>query len=194
MTRVWCVDLRVHFSSTGGMHLFDSWHPASGLKMYLIYWRTIKCVKTVTYFNFVKRVHPLLKLNVSLHTSVHWKWLVNMNLSLCQLLIFQIFSKEGQHKGVLNKPLVKQKCENVSTKRTCYLWWDKVWIFSKRERSRSLYAIARLSVVCNVRVPYSGGSDFRQYFYGIRCLGHPWTSTENFTEIVPGREPLRRGS
>ena len=61
----------------------------------------------------------------------------------------------------------------------------------------SLYAIARpsvcrLSVVCNVRAPYSGGSNFRQYFYGIRYLGHPLTSTEHFTEIVPG-EPLRRG-
>jgi len=45
-------------------------------------------------------------------------------------------------------------------------------------RSRSLYAIARpsvvcLSVVCNVRAPYSGGWNFRQYFYGIRYLGHP---------------------
>ena len=65
-------------------------------------------------------------------------------------------------------------------------------------RSRSLYAIARpsvcrLSVVCNVRAPYSGGSNFRQYFYGIRYLSHPLTSTENFTEIVPGK-PLRRGS
>jgi len=54
---------------------------------------------------------------------------------------------------------------------------------------RSLYAIARpsvvcrsfvcLSVVCNVRAPYSGGSDLRQYFYGIRYHGHLWTSTEN---------------
>ena len=65
-------------------------------------------------------------------------------------------------------------------------------------RSRSLYAIARssvcrLSVVCNVRAPYSGSSKFRQYFYGIKYLGHPLTSTENFTEIVPG-ELLRRGS
>ena len=38
--------------------------------------------------------------------------------------------------------------------------------------SRSLYAIARpsvvcLSSVCNVRAPYLGGSNFRQYFYGI---------------------------
>ena len=44
-----------------------------------------------------------------------------------------------------------------------------------------LYAIARpsvccLSVVCNARAPYSGGSNFRQYFYGIRYLGHLLTS------------------
>jgi len=63
---------------------------------------------------------------------------------------------------------------------------------------RSLYAIDRpsvvcLSVVCNVRAPYSGGSNFRQYFYGIRYLGHPLTSTENTTEIIPGK-PLRLGS
>ena len=36
------------------------------------------------------------------------------------------------------------------------------------------------------------GENFRQYFYGIRYLGHPLTS-ENFTKIVP-EEPLRRGS
>jgi len=66
---------------------------------------------------------------------------------------------------------------------------------------RSLYAVARpsvclsvcLSSVCNVRAPYSGGSNFRQYFYGIRYLGHPLTSIENFMEIVQG-ELLRRGS
>jgi len=60
-------------------------------------------------------------------------------------------------------------------------------------RSRSLYAIARPSVVCNARAPYSGGSNFRQYFYGVRYLGHQLTSAENVTEIVPG-EPLCRGS
>jgi len=36
-----------------------------------------------------------------------------------------------------------------------------------------------LSVICNVRAPYSGGLNFRQYFFGIMYLGH-------FTEIVPG--------
>jgi len=65
-------------------------------------------------------------------------------------------------------------------------------------RSRSLYATARpsvvcLSSVCNTRAPYSGGSNFGQYFCGIRYASHPLTSTENFTEIVPG-EPLRRES
>jgi len=72
---------------------------------------------------------------------------------------------------------------------------DKIYfrfIFSERER-----AVARPSVVClsvgNARAPYSGGSNFPQYFYVIRYLGHPLTSTENFTEIFLGK-PLRRGS
>ena len=65
-------------------------------------------------------------------------------------------------------------------------------------RSCSLYAIDRPSVVCNVRAPYSGGSIFRrQYFYGIKYLGHPLTSTDknssgdeianvNFYAVRPG--------
>ena len=74
-----------------------------------------------------------------------------------------------------------------------------IWKFlaNVNSRSRSLYAIARPSVcrlsVCNARAPYSGGLNFPQYFYGIWYLGHPLTSAENFTEIVPG-EPLRRAS
>ena len=58
--------------------------------------------------------------------------------------------------------------------------------------SVSRLSVCRLSV-CNVRAPYSDGSNFRQYFYGIRYLGHPLISTENFVEIVQ-EEPLRRGS
>ena len=48
---------------------------------------------------------------------------------------------------------------------------------SERERSRSLYTAARPSVVCNARAPYSGACNIRQFFYGIRYLGHPLTST-----------------
>jgi len=58
---------------------------------------------------------------------------------------------------------------------------------------RYMLSPAHLSSVCNVRVPYSGGSNFLQYFYGIRYLGQPLTSTENFTEVVP-EQPLRRGN
>ena len=53
--------------------------------------------------------------------------------------------------------------------------------------SRSLYAVARASVVClssvvcpsvcNARAPYSGGCNFPQYFYGICYIGHPLTAT-----------------
>jgi len=67
------------------------------------------------------------------------------------------------------------------------------FLANANSRSRSLFAVTRLSVVCNVCAPYSGGSNFRQYFYSIRYLGHPLTSTENFMEIVPG-EPLCRQS
>ena len=82
--------------------------------------------------------------------------------------------------------------------------WKAKFLANVNSRSRSLYAVARPSVVCrlssvclsvvgNARPPYSGGSNFRQYFCGIWYPSHPLTSTENFTEIVPG-EPLRRGS
>ena len=46
-------------------------------------------------------------------------------------------------------------------------------VFSERELTFTFPicyrpSVCRLSVVCNVRAPYSGGSDFRHYFYGIR--------------------------
>ena len=68
-----------------------------------------------------------------------------------------------------------------------------VYMLSPVRLSSVCLSVCRLSVVCNARAPYSGGSTFRQYFYGIWYPSHPLTSTKNFTEIVPG-EPLRRGS
>jgi len=89
------------------------------------------------------------------------------------------------HRGVPHS-LVKWFLANVNSR--------------SRYNSRSLYAIAHpsvvcLSSVCNARAPYSGGWNFRQHFYGIRYLGHPLTSTENFMEIVPGElNTNKRGS
>ena len=67
----------------------------------------------------------------------------------------------------------------------------------------SLYVIGRpyvcLSVVCNVRAPYSGEWNFQQYFYAMWYLGHPWPLYKKFTEIVPGEPSVggvkhKRGS
>jgi len=85
-----------------------------------------------------------------------------------------------------------------------WIAYSVAWFFSEFERTFTKFtftiwyrpSVCRLSSVCNSRAAYSGaysgGSNFRQYFYGIRYLGHPLTSTENFMEIIPG-EPLRRG-
>jgi len=54
-------------------------------------------------------------------------------------------------------------------------------------------SVCRLSVVCNVRAPYSGGWNFRQYFLAILYLSHPLTSVQNFTAIVPGGLKRKRG-
>jgi len=53
-------------------------------------------------------------------------------------------------------------------------------------RSSSLYAIARPSVVRNVRAHYSADLNFRQCFFAIWYLSHPLTITENLTKIVQG--------
>ena len=58
------------------------------------------------------------------------------------------------------------------------------WIFSERELTLPLAICCRpsvcLSVVCNVRGPYSTSLNFWQCFYAIWYLGHPLTSVENF--------------
>jgi len=65
-------------------------------------------------------------------------------------------------------------------------------------RSRSLFAVARPSVVClsvvgNTRAPYSAGWNFPQYFYSIWYLGHPLTSTENLNHGDRPMEPSAGG-
>ena len=62
-------------------------------------------------------------------------------------------------------------------------------VISERELTFTFAIICRPSVCClsvvgNVRAPYSGGSHYREYFYGVMYLGHPLTSTENFTDDV----------
>jgi len=82
--------------------------------------------------------------------------------------------------------------------RNCLRSEVSVHLFNKSQTWSPFSAICCcpsvcLSVVCNVRVPYSGCSNFRQYFYGIRYVGHLLTSTKNFTEIIPA-EPSAGGA
>jgi len=105
---------------------------------------------------------------------------------------------KGEHPVPQNPPLKTLKTIELIIKQSMLHSSLGNVVFRERELTFTFAicyrpSICRLSVVCNVRAPYSGGSTFRQYFYGVRYLGHPLTFAENFTEIVPG-EPLRRGS
>ena len=93
---------------------------------------------------------------------------------------------------LINRAAVNYRSQQVKTVLTTPLFSERELTFTFAICYRP--SVCRLSTVCNVCAPYSGGSNFRQYFYGgIRYLGHPLTSTENFTEIVRG-EPFRLGS
>ena len=90
-------------------------------------------------------------------------------------------------------------CWQCSMNQTFYISTPTYFWFlaNVNSSSGSLYVVVRpsvvcrLSVVCNVRAPYSGDWNLRKCFYAIWYLGHPWPFCKNFTEIVPG-EPLRR--
>ena len=64
---------------------------------------------------------------------------------------------------------------------------QKTNIFSERKYGIARPSVVCLSVVCNVRAPYSAGWNFRQCFFAIWYLGHRLAFTENFTEIVLGK-------
>ena len=70
---------------------------------------------------------------------------------------------------------------------TDLLFFTRTWL----RYVQTFLSQIRLSVLCNVRAPYSTGWNFRQCFYAISYLSHPLTPMLNFTKIVPG-EPLRR--
>jgi len=85
----------------------------------------------------------------------------------------------------------RQSLDRATVTSTCIENFVKFFfghvVFSEREPLGWLYAIARPSVVCNVRAPYSAGWNLRQFFYAAWYVGHPLTSTEKNTEIVPGK-------
>ena len=70
--------------------------------------------------------------------------------------------------------------------------FTRTWLRYVRVFAVVIPSVCRLSSVCNVGAPYSRTWSFRQNFFTAVYAGHPLTSVQNFTEIVPG-EPLRRG-
>jgi len=108
-------------------------------------------------------------------------------LSVAVLITFKVFTWYISEVNFSDKIILESGRMFISV----YLWYI---VFSERELTFTFAICCRpsvcLSSVCNARAPYPGGSNFRQYFYAIRYLGHPLTSTENLTEIVPG-EPLQ---
>jgi len=65
--------------------------------------------------------------------------------------------------------------------------WSFHFLTNVNSRSHSLYAVARPSVVCNVRAPYSAGWNFRQCFYGIwRTLAIRWHPRKNLRRSSQG--------
>ena len=72
---------------------------------------------------------------------------------------------------------VKPEWKSMDSINGISYYLNKCTRYQPHHRWQSLFAVARpsvvcLSSVCNARAPYSGGSNFRQYFYGIRYIGH----------------------
>jgi len=74
-----------------------------------------------------------------------------------------------------------------------FLYSGYQFLANVNSSSRSLYAVACPSVVCLSVTLLQHPTQAVVIFGNISTdLDHPFTFTENFTEIVPG-EPLRRG-
>ena len=111
--------------------------------------------------------------------------------TLGKLLIWKVFRIGTVH---YNWPMSAHASQAFSVAH-CTDSEDLPLIFSERELMFT-FAVCRrpsvclsslcLSVVCNVRAPYSGDWNFQQCFYAIWYLGHLRPFGKNFTEIVPG--------
>ena len=73
---------------------------------------------------------------------------------------------------------------------TFLLIFTRTWLRYVRVFAIAIPSVVCRLSVCNVGAPYSGGWTIRQNFFTAVYAGHPLTTMQNFTEIVPG-EPLR---
>ena len=80
---------------------------------------------------------------------------------------------------------------NASRANKTLKWFQKYFKIILLPERDWVTLVCRLSVACDVRAPYSGGWNFRQYFFAILYLSHPLISVQNVTEIVPGNTRSR---
>jgi len=126
----------------------------------------------------------------------------NIGGVLCESSVIPFLAGPPRRKVWLT-PTGRVSCSNAASmgeRKTYYgcCWSYNVFntclLFSERELMFT-FAICYRPTVCLSSVtfvrPTQAVQRFRQYFYGIRYLGHPLTSTENFKEIVPGEPPGR---
>ena len=131
---------------------------------------------------------PLLALFLSLSVFPSLRWSLGLKLNL-----FPHFYGSGLFCRTDTVRVLFERHQNTKFAKKYNFFIRHAYVHIRYMLSpvRLSSVVCRLSVG-NARAPYSCGSQFRQYFNGIRYLGHPLTSTENFTKIVP-EEPLRRG-
>jgi len=149
----------------------------------------------MTHFHVERDAKPRFSQSIRLDQGS--EWMTKIASDFTAKITYQLRLLEIMFLRVKICQWMKIAAESMSLWILWSVCWKAFHFVSERELTFTFAICHRpsvcLSVVCNVRAPYSGGSSFRQYFYGIRYVGHPLTPSENFTEIVPG-EPLRRGS
>ena len=129
------------------------------------------CLVCVAGVNTIGPIGDATKLSCLVELAVWTMWTRQDSLSVLQLCLHRQLDKTRQfcliRVGGVNKSLV-----------------DLLLSFSRG----SLLSQTRLSVVCNIRAPYSAGWSFRQYFFTAMYLGigNPLIFVQNLTEIVEG--------
>ena len=155
-------------------------------------------------------MHALSTIFLNHHASVCPAQLSNAGLWLATTLLPRR-KKFASNNEISCYKLVSKSCQLVLCShclvmaawrhKTCFISWLEVvkgipnqslvftWSWLRYVR---VFATANPFVICNACAPYSGGWEFRQYFFAILYLSHRLTSLQNFTETVEGK-PLSQG-
>ena len=133
-----------------------------------------------------------------MRTHIHTAYTAYYNVALIPWPVLHLWFG---HSLVQTINTILHNCTGFSLLVSLYVY-EYVYVFKKVVRftvlperdyvtfgsllSQFLTSSVCLSVVCNVGAPYSDGWTFRRNFFTAVYAGHPLTSVQNFTEVVPG--------